>query len=214
MNNHDWMQRDLRHVWHPCTQMQEHETLPLVPIQRGEGVWLHDFDGNRFLDAVSSWWVNLFGHANPRINAALKDQLDALEHVILAGFTHAPIVELSERLVALAPPEGADLVPPGDETELAMVRIWEDVLERSPVSVEDDFFELGGDSLHAAALFARIAREFGSDLPVAALVSAPTVRRLASLVRSGVIGFLARLRQEVALNRRLFGGPPITERER
>ncbi|HET8730304.1 MAG TPA: adenosylmethionine--8-amino-7-oxononanoate transaminase [Moraxellaceae bacterium] len=103
MNNRDWMQRDLRHVWHPCTQMQEHETLPLVPVQRGEGVWLHDFDGNRFLDAVSSWWVNLFGHANPRINAALKEQLDALEHVILAGFTHAPIVELSERLVSLAP---------------------------------------------------------------------------------------------------------------
>lgn len=104
MNNHDWMQRDLRHVWHPCTQMRDHETLPLVPIQRGEGVWLHDFEGNRYLDAVSSWWVNLFGHANPRINAALKAQLDTLEHVILAGFTHAPIVELSEKLVALAPP--------------------------------------------------------------------------------------------------------------
>ncbi|MES2918644.1 MAG: adenosylmethionine--8-amino-7-oxononanoate transaminase [Pseudomonadota bacterium] len=104
MNNHDWMQRDLKHVWHPCTQMQDHETLPVVPIQRGEGVWLQDFEGKRYLDAVSSWWVNLFGHANPRINAAVKEQLDTLEHVILAGFTHAPIVELSERLVALAPP--------------------------------------------------------------------------------------------------------------
>lgn len=104
MNNHDWMQRDLRHVWHPCTQMQDHETLPIVPIARGEGVWLQDFEGRRYLDAVSSWWVNLFGHANPRINTALKEQLDTLEHVILAGFTHAPIVELSERLVAKAPP--------------------------------------------------------------------------------------------------------------
>ncbi|MCC2637749.1 MAG: bioA [Moraxellaceae bacterium] len=104
MNNHDWMQRDLKHVWHPCTQMQDHETLPIVPIQRGEGVWLHDFEGKRYLDAVSSWWVNLFGHANPRINAALKQQLDTLEHVILAGFTHAPVIELSEKLVALAPP--------------------------------------------------------------------------------------------------------------
>lgn len=102
--NHELMQRDLRHVWHPCTQMQDHERLPIVPIQRGEGVWLHDFDGKRYLDAVSSWWVNLFGHANPRINTALKQQLDTLEHVILAGFTHEPIVELSERLVALAPP--------------------------------------------------------------------------------------------------------------
>ena len=60
-------------MWHPCTQMKEHETLPLVPIARGDGAWLYDFDGRRYLDAVSSWWVNLFGHANPRINAALVD---------------------------------------------------------------------------------------------------------------------------------------------
>lgn len=101
--NHDLMQRDLRHVWHPCTQMQDHERLPIIPIQRGEGVWLHDFEGNRYLDAVSSWWVNLFGHANSYINDALKKQIDTLEHVILAGFTHEPIIELSEKLVALAP---------------------------------------------------------------------------------------------------------------
>jgi adenosylmethionine-8-amino-7-oxononanoate aminotransferase len=97
-------QRDLKHVWHPCTQMQDHESIPIVPIQRGEGVWLQDFDGNRYLDAVSSWWVNIFGHCNPEINAAIKAQLDTLEHVILAGFTHEAIIELSERLVALAPP--------------------------------------------------------------------------------------------------------------
>ncbi|HEX6592295.1 MAG TPA: adenosylmethionine--8-amino-7-oxononanoate transaminase [Moraxellaceae bacterium] len=96
-------QRDLRHVWHPCTQMRDHEQLPIVPIRRGQGVWLEDFEGRRYLDAVSSWWVNLFGHANPRINNAVKEQLDTLEHVILAGFTHEPIVELSERLVQLAP---------------------------------------------------------------------------------------------------------------
>jgi adenosylmethionine-8-amino-7-oxononanoate aminotransferase len=83
--------------------MKVHETLPLVPIARGEGAWLFDFDGNRYLDAVSSWWVNLFGHANPRINAAIRAQLDALPHVLLAGFTHRPVVELSERLAALAP---------------------------------------------------------------------------------------------------------------
>lgn len=103
-HNDELMQRDLKHVWHPCTQMQDHERTPLVPIQRGEGVWLFDFDGNRYLDAVSSWWVNIFGHANPEINAAIKDQLDRLEHVILAGFTHEGVVELSERLVRLAPP--------------------------------------------------------------------------------------------------------------
>ncbi|MCU0935509.1 MAG: adenosylmethionine--8-amino-7-oxononanoate transaminase, partial [Gammaproteobacteria bacterium] len=84
--------------------MKDHEGLPLIPIRRGEGVWLEDFEGRRYLDAVSSWWVNLFGHANPRINAALKAQLDELEHVILAGFTHAPALELAERLVALTPP--------------------------------------------------------------------------------------------------------------
>jgi adenosylmethionine-8-amino-7-oxononanoate aminotransferase len=97
------LERSLRAVWHPCTQMKHHETLPLVPISRAEGVWLYDFEGRRILDAIGSWWVNLLGHGNPRINAALRQQLDSLEHVMLAGFTHAPAVELSERLAKLAP---------------------------------------------------------------------------------------------------------------
>jgi adenosylmethionine-8-amino-7-oxononanoate aminotransferase len=101
--NHEWLTRSRRAVWHPCTQMKVHASLPIVPIARGEGVWLHDFDGRRYLDAVSSWWVNLFGHANPRINAALADQMGTLEHAMLAGFTHRSVVELSERLAALAP---------------------------------------------------------------------------------------------------------------
>ncbi len=104
MNNGNWMHRDLSVVWHPCTQMKDHERYPVIPIRRGEGVWLEDFEGNRYLDAISSWWVNLFGHANPRINEAVKAQLDQLEHVILAGFTHEPVVRLSERLAALTPP--------------------------------------------------------------------------------------------------------------
>ncbi|WP_434775758.1 adenosylmethionine--8-amino-7-oxononanoate transaminase [Pseudomonas oryzihabitans] len=103
MTNHDWMRRDLEVLWHPCTQMKDHEQLPVIPIRRGEGVWLEDFDGNRYLDAVSSWWVNVFGHANPRINERIKAQVDQLEHVILAGFSHQPVIELSERLVALTP---------------------------------------------------------------------------------------------------------------
>ena len=94
------VERSLRHVWHPCTQMQHHETVPLVPLRSGSGVWLTDVNGQRYLDAISSWWVNLFGHANPTINAALKDQLDTLEHAMLAGFTHAPVVALSEKLAA------------------------------------------------------------------------------------------------------------------
>ncbi len=105
--NADWLARSQAAVWHPCTQMQHHARpdapgfLPLVPIARGEGAWLYDFEGRRYLDGISSWWTNLFGHANPRINAALKDQLERLEHVMLAGFTHQPVVELSERLAAL-----------------------------------------------------------------------------------------------------------------
>lgn len=102
--NESWMQRDLAVLWHPCTQMKDHEQLPVIPIRRGEGVWLEDFDGKRYIDAVSSWWVNVFGHSNPRINQRIKDQLDQLEHVMLAGFSHQPVVELSERLVALTPP--------------------------------------------------------------------------------------------------------------
>lgn len=96
----DWVTRSLASVWHPCTQMQHHETLPLLAISHGKGAWLYDYDGHHYLDAVSSWWVNLFGHANPRINAALNDQLEKLEHAMLAGFTHAPVVQLSEQLAA------------------------------------------------------------------------------------------------------------------
>jgi adenosylmethionine---8-amino-7-oxononanoate aminotransferase len=82
MNNKQLIERDLAVLWHPCTQMKDHEWLPLVPIQSAQGVWLHDFDGNRYLDAVSSWWVNLFGHNNPRINHAVQQQLNTLEHVM------------------------------------------------------------------------------------------------------------------------------------
>ena len=102
-SNAKMIERSLRAVWHPCTQMKHHETLPLVPVSRAEGVWLYDFEGRRILDAISSWWVNLLGHGNPRISAALRNQLDSLDHAMLAGFTHAPAVELSERLARLAP---------------------------------------------------------------------------------------------------------------
>ena len=102
--NAAWSARDLSVVWHPCTQMKDHEQLPLIPIRRGQGVWLEDYDGKRYLDAISSWWVNIFGHSHPHINAAIKTQLDELEHVLLAGFTHAPVVELSEQLLRMAPP--------------------------------------------------------------------------------------------------------------
>ncbi|MEY4717739.1 MAG: hypothetical protein RL563_357 [Pseudomonadota bacterium] len=103
-NNQSLIQRDLAVLWHPCSQMKDHETLiPMIPIRSGQGVWLEDFEGKRYLDAISSWWVNLFGHCHPKINQALKDQLDSLEHVILGGFTHQPAVTLAESLLDLAP---------------------------------------------------------------------------------------------------------------
>lgn len=101
LDQSDWVHRSRHSVWHPCTQMQHHETVPLIPVSHGRGAWLIDMDGKRYLDGISSWWVNLFGHANPRINLAIKQQLDQLEHAMLAGFTHEPVISLSEKLSAL-----------------------------------------------------------------------------------------------------------------
>lgn len=101
--NQDWMARDLKALWHPCTQMKDHEHYPLIPVRRGEGVWLEDMAGQRYMDAISSWWVNILGHANPRINAKLRHQMDQLEHVILSGFTHEPVIQLSEKLCRITP---------------------------------------------------------------------------------------------------------------
>jgi len=103
MKNEELKNRDLDVLWHPCTQMKDHEQLPLIPIKKAHGVYLEDFEGNRYIDAISSWWVNMFGHTNSYINAQIKEQLDRLEHVILAGFTHEQVVRLSERLVKLTP---------------------------------------------------------------------------------------------------------------
>lgn len=97
----DLSARSLAHVWHPCTQMKRQAQQPPVAIARAHGPWLYGCDGRRYLDAISSWWVNLFGHGHAHIKAALADQLERLDHVMLAGFTHAPVVELSERLAAL-----------------------------------------------------------------------------------------------------------------
>ncbi|RDJ00214.1 adenosylmethionine--8-amino-7-oxononanoate transaminase [Dyella solisilvae] len=103
------VRRDLGHLWHPCTQMHDHETIPMVPIARGDGAWLVGVDGRRYLDGISSWWTNLFGHANPRLAASLAEQARTLEHVIFAGFTHEPAVALAEELVRVTPP-GLDRV--------------------------------------------------------------------------------------------------------
>jgi adenosylmethionine-8-amino-7-oxononanoate aminotransferase len=95
--------RDFHSVWHPCTQMKDHETVPPLLIERGEGVYLYDSDGNKYLDVISSWWVNLFGHNHPRLNNTLKAQLGKVAHVMFAGITHKPAIDLAERLVELSP---------------------------------------------------------------------------------------------------------------
>lgn len=95
------IKQDLQHIWHPCTQMKDHEKIPLIPISHGKGVWLYDFEGRAYIDGISSWWVNLFGHCNEYITQALVRQAQNLEHVLLAGFTHKPIIDLSNRLCSL-----------------------------------------------------------------------------------------------------------------
>jgi adenosylmethionine-8-amino-7-oxononanoate aminotransferase len=102
LNQTSLVDRSLAAVWHPCTQMKHHESFPLVAITKGKGAWLYDEHGNALLDCISSWWTNLFGHSNPHINQAITRQLEKIEHVMLAGFTHPPVIELSEKLAALA----------------------------------------------------------------------------------------------------------------
>jgi adenosylmethionine-8-amino-7-oxononanoate aminotransferase len=130
-----WRRRDLDVLWHPCTQMREHpDVLPLLPIACGEREWLVGMDGRRYLDAVSSWWTCIHGHAEPRIAGAVARQAATLEHVILAGCTHAPAVELAERLLARAPRESgraplakvfyADNGSAGVEVALKMAFHW------------------------------------------------------------------------------------------
>lgn len=108
--NAHWRMRDLAVLWHPCTQMRDHADvpgglpgIPLLPIRSAQGAWLTDMDGNRYLDAISSWWTCLFGHRDPRLVAALKQQLDELDHVLLAGFGHEPAIALAEGLLRVAP---------------------------------------------------------------------------------------------------------------
>ena len=99
----DFAKFDFQHIWHPCTQMKDHEDFPLIPIKKAKGVWLYDYKGNKILDSISSWWVNILGHSNERINQAIKRQLEKLEHIIFAGFTHEPAIKLTEKLLKIVP---------------------------------------------------------------------------------------------------------------
>ena len=96
-------QRDLAHIWHPCSQMKDYETLPPIIVDHGKGSYLYAADGTAYLDIISSWWCNLLGHCNPKINAAITKQLESLEHVIFVNFTHEPAIKLCEELVKVLP---------------------------------------------------------------------------------------------------------------
>ena len=99
----DWQKEDLKYIWHPCSQMKDYETLPPIIIERGEGINLYDINGKCYKDVISSWWCNLLGHCNPRINSAVKKQIDTLEHVIFANFSHKTVITLCQELVKVLP---------------------------------------------------------------------------------------------------------------
>ena len=99
----NWAEKDLKYIWHPCSQMKDYEELPPIVIKKGRGMYLYDIEGNKYLDVISSWWCNLLGHCNPKINYAIKKQVDELEHVIFANFTHTQAIRLCERLTKILP---------------------------------------------------------------------------------------------------------------
>jgi adenosylmethionine---8-amino-7-oxononanoate aminotransferase len=169
--NQNLLERSLAAVWHPCTQMKRHETLPLVPIARADGVWLIDCNGHRFIDGVSSWWVNLFGHNEPRIKAAITAQMDTLEHVMLAGFTHEPVVQLSEQLGELTGLGHAFYGSDGaSATEIALkmsAHYW-----RNLGQPEKNRFVYLADSYHGETMGALSV----TDVPIFRTAYAPLVR--------------------------------------
>lgn len=98
-----WIEKDLRYLWHPYTQMKDCEMASPILIEKAEGIRLYDSNGNFYYDTISSWWCNVHGHNHPKINAAINKQLNSLEHVMFAGFTHKPAIRLAEKLVSITP---------------------------------------------------------------------------------------------------------------
>ena len=103
MKNNKLIKTDLKYIWHPCTQMKDHEFLPLIPIKKAKGIYLYDFNNKFYIDAISSWWVNIFGHSNKYINKSVNKQINKLEHVLLAGFSHKPAIKLAKKLIKITP---------------------------------------------------------------------------------------------------------------
>ncbi|MBS0570692.1 MAG: adenosylmethionine--8-amino-7-oxononanoate transaminase [Proteobacteria bacterium] len=164
-------ERDLAAIWHPCTQMREHATrLPLIPVARGEAAWLIDASGKRYLDGISSWWSNLFGHANPRIAAAIAGQAATLNHVMFAGFTHEPAIALAEELIRIAPPGLARAFFAGDGASAVEIALkmsfhyWHNTGRRERTRFISLAHAYHGETLGALSV---------SDLPLYRAVYAP-----------------------------------------
>ncbi|MEW6119256.1 MAG: adenosylmethionine--8-amino-7-oxononanoate transaminase [Pseudomonadota bacterium] len=199
-------------VWHPCTQMKQLDAAPPLAIARGEGPWLIDQNGRRYLDAISSWWVNLFGHCNPRINAAITDQLEKIEHVMLAGATHVPVVELSERLAKLTGLGHAFYASDGaSATEIALkmsAHFWRNAGKNS---------KNGFVSLHNAYHGETVGALSVTDIPLFKTTYAPLVRHTAQvpspdarLAAPGESAEAWALRCADALERHLAGHAAVT----
>ncbi|HET6914390.1 MAG TPA: adenosylmethionine--8-amino-7-oxononanoate transaminase [Rhodanobacteraceae bacterium] len=163
--------RDLGVNWHPCTQMREHEArLPMIPIARGDGAWLVDANGRRYLDCIGSWWSNLFGHANPRIAQAIAAQAATLNHVMFAGFTHEPAIKLAEELVRIAPPGLARAFFAGDGASAVEIALkmsfhyWHNMGQRERTRFISLANAYHGETLGALSV---------SDLPLYRAVYAP-----------------------------------------
>ncbi len=101
MIHSDWIKKDLRYNWHPYTQMKDCGNDPPILIDKARGIKLYDTKGNFYYDTISSWWCNVHGHNHPKIKEAIKKQLNSLEHVLFAGFTHKPAIQLAEKLIQI-----------------------------------------------------------------------------------------------------------------
>jgi len=136
MSNEELMTQDLAMIFHPCSQMKDYEKLPLIPIKSAKGSYIEDFDGNRYLDSISSWWVNLFGHCHPYINQCLQEQIGELEHVIFAGFSHKPAIDLARRLLHSLPnPSKSSFLPITVQVPLRLVSKWRFTISKTKVKL-------------------------------------------------------------------------------
>jgi len=98
-----WTEKDLKYNWHPYTQMKDCQKMPPILIERAKGIKLYDNKGNFYYDTISSWWCNVHGHNHPKIKQAIKKELNCLDHILFAGFTHKPAIELAQKLIAISP---------------------------------------------------------------------------------------------------------------